>query len=97
MAFLKNILVLLVVQLLLGPAAFSETLKIRLGATVPLSGDLASYGELIANGISLAAEDLKKDGVEAELFIEDTPFSGTGVISSINRHSQCKPGGCDSR
>lgn len=33
----------------------------------------------------MAVEDLKKDGVEAELFIEDTPFSGAGVISSINR------------
>ena len=61
MAFLKNILVLFVLTLLLGPTAFSETLKIGLGATVPLSGDLASYGELIANGISLAAEELKKD------------------------------------
>lgn len=38
MTFLNNILVLLVLQLLIGSAAFSETLKIRLGATVPLSG-----------------------------------------------------------
>ena len=63
--------------------AFAEEKTVRLGAALPLSGDLATYGTLIQGGIILAGEDLKQEGIKTELFFEDTPMSGAEVISVI--------------
>jgi ABC-type branched-subunit amino acid transport system substrate-binding protein len=59
--------------------------EVRIGATLPLTGDAASYGGLIRNGIEIAVEDLKKEGFDIKLFIEDTPLSGSGILTSLNK------------
>lgn len=58
---------------------------IHLGATLPLSGNLASYGEQIRHGIELAAADLKAEGNAIALHFEDTPMSGPGVLSAFGK------------
>jgi branched-chain amino acid transport system substrate-binding protein len=63
--------------------ADSETL--RIGATLPLTGPLASYGQLIRGGIELALEDLQPEGYRADLFVDDTPYAGSGSISSLRK------------
>jgi branched-chain amino acid transport system substrate-binding protein len=67
-------------------SSFAETIK--LGATLPLSGNLATYGELIRGGIDLATEELSKDGIEVKVVYEDIPLSGEKVISGFNRLSK---------
>lgn len=57
----------------------------RIGATLPLSGDLATYGNLIRSGIELAVEDLKAEGISIKPFFEDTPLAGAQIIPSLNR------------
>ena len=58
---------------------------IHLGATLPLSGNLASYGEQIRHGVELAAADLKAEGNAIALHFEDTPMSGPGVLSAFRQ------------
>ncbi len=65
--------------------AFAADREIKIGATVPLSGNLATYGNLIKGGMELAKEDLSKEGLNVSLFFDDTPFVGAGIITSINK------------
>ena len=58
---------------------------IHLGAFLPLSGNLASYGEQIRHGIELAAADLTAEGNAIALHFEDTPMSGPGVLSAFRK------------
>jgi branched-chain amino acid transport system substrate-binding protein len=58
---------------------------IHLGATLPLSGNLASYGEQIRHGMELAAADLKAGGSAIALDFEDAPMSGPGVLSAFRK------------
>ncbi len=71
------------VAAMVGQSAVAE--DIRIGATLPLTGDPATYGNLIRGGIELAADDLKGEGISTKLYFEDTPVSGGGVISSLNK------------
>jgi branched-chain amino acid transport system substrate-binding protein len=66
-------------------SALADENTIKLGATLPLSGNLATYGNLIRGGIELAVEDQKALGVSVEAYFDDTPFSGSGVISSLRK------------
>jgi branched-chain amino acid transport system substrate-binding protein len=68
---------------LLHCSAESRAEVIHLGATLPLSGNLASYGEQIRHGMELAAADLKAEGNVIALHFEDTPMSGPGVLSAF--------------
>lgn len=68
---------------ILSGSASAEPL--RIGATVPLTGGLATYGNLIRGGIELAAEDLRADGIETKLFFEDTPLSGAGTVTAAKK------------
>jgi branched-chain amino acid transport system substrate-binding protein len=77
---------------LLSLAVFSPALcraeVIKLGATLPLSGNLATYGELIRCCIELATDELSKEGIEIKVVYEDIPLSGEKVISGFNRLSK---------
>lgn len=78
--------VLVIAGILAIPCALAQSdSAIKLGATLPLSGDLATYGNLIRGGIELAIEDLAKEKITAKLVLEDIPLSGDKVISGLNR------------
>jgi branched-chain amino acid transport system substrate-binding protein len=70
---------------LLQSSAESRVEVVHLGATLPLSGNLASYGEQIRHGIELAAVDFKPVGSAIALHFEDTPMSGPGVLSAFRK------------
>ena len=44
---------------------------IKIGAILPLTGPAASFGTAMKNGILLAQEKLKKEGINLEIIIED--------------------------
>lgn len=71
-------------NILLAACAAAED-EIRLGATLPLTGDLASYGNLIKDGIELAVDDLKKNGTGVKVFYEDVPVPGPAALTAINK------------
>ncbi len=50
----------------------NEERDIKIGALIPLTGKLAGYGEDIRNGMMLAEEELKKEGVHIEVVFEDS-------------------------
>lgn len=65
--------------------AWADDAEIRVGATLPLSGPLATYGQLIRGGIELAIEDLKSEGIDVKFFTDDTPYAGNGIIQSLRK------------
>ena len=58
---------------------------IRLGATLPLSGDYASYGIQIRDGIELAKEKLRAQGFNIQVFYEDVPLPGRPAVTAIRK------------
>ena len=54
---------------------------IALGVTVPLSGDFASYGDLIRKGVELAREDLAAEGFPTTATYEDACLPATAVAA----------------
>jgi len=78
---------LFLVLLLLFPSllvADSVNESIRVGVTVPLTGDFASYGELVRKSVELAADDLKAEGILVDLWFEDACIPSQAV-SAINK------------
>lgn len=70
------------------PTVSSESVTeepIVLGATLPLSGDIASYGMLIKDGIDLAVSDLAKKGINVRIEYEDVPSPGPVALSAIQK------------
>jgi branched-chain amino acid transport system substrate-binding protein len=57
--------------------------EIRIGATLPLTGDLASYGNLIKDGIELALSDLRAEGLNVKVFYEDVPAPGPAALTAV--------------
>lgn len=82
-SFRVGLLIALFFNFVVQRIAFAD--EIRIGATLPLSGDLATYGNLIRNGIELATGDLEKEGIHSKTFFEDIPLSGGGVITGLNK------------
>lgn len=80
----KLVLLLLLFSTLPVQTVFSET-EIRLGATLPLTGNLATYGSLIKDGIELAAEELRTEGVNVKIIYEDVPVPGPAALTAINK------------
>lgn len=58
---------------------------IRLGATLPLSGDIAPYGNLIKDGIELALSDLAERGLRATVAYQDVPLPGPVAVSAVDK------------
>jgi branched-chain amino acid transport system substrate-binding protein len=62
--------------------AGAEPRPVRLGAVLPLSGDLAYYGSEIRNGLLLAQEDSTQP---VELAIEDAPLLGNRILTAFEK------------
>ncbi len=82
---IKFISILILTSIILTFSSFAEETKIRIGATLPLTGDLATYGNLIKNGIELAKSDLKSEGIDINLYFEDIPVSGNEVLAGLKK------------
>lgn len=70
----------------------NETMTIRVGAVLPLSGALASYGKNANEGIRLAAEQLSKQNVQVagrtliiHVVIEDSKGEPQPAVSAIQK------------
>ncbi len=59
--------------------------EIRIGVTVPLTGDLATYGNLIRDGVELAVADLREAGMKVTVKHEDVPLPGQVALSAIQK------------
>lgn len=64
----------------------SEENKVKLGAILPLSGDLAFIGEEIQRGMELAKEEAKEDGIDIRIIYgDDQSFSATAAVNAANK------------
>ncbi|MBI3033079.1 penicillin-binding protein activator [Candidatus Woesearchaeota archaeon] len=59
------------------------TTNVKVGVMVPLSGDVASYGEGVKGGIELAKKELSLDNVE--LIYEDTKCDGKEAATALSK------------
>src|SRR5437764_11691749 len=68
---MKRFIVLLAVLTLLVPVFAHGATKVKIGFINSITGPEAPIGEYLSNGVTLALEDLKKQGIDVELIKED--------------------------
>lgn len=76
--FLVSLLFPLSVSAVPNPSEF------RVGVTAPFTGDFASYGEQIRNGVELARADLAQKGIKLDVRYEDACVP-SGAATAINK------------
>ena len=59
--------------------------EIKIGAIFSQTGQLAPYGEKALEGFRLAVDELKKEGLKVEVFLEDTQSSPQGAVSAFQK------------
>lgn len=93
---MKKIIGILLVFFLLSSCQRVEEETIRIGAILPLSGDLAVYGKSLQNGMDLSLDEFKKnniDGKKVQIIYEDSKADPKLAISSFEKLSsidKCK-------
>lgn len=70
---------------LINGCAKKEPEAIKIGAILPLTGNLAFLGEPERNSLLLAQEDIKKENKLINLIIEDSKGNATDGISAMNK------------
>jgi branched-chain amino acid transport system substrate-binding protein len=58
---------------------------IKIGATLPLSGDFAIFGEPINKGALIAIDEAKKSGIDVEYIVEDDHSNASGSTNAANK------------
>lgn len=91
---MKKLIAPLLISLLLvfGACRWNQTEQdeknsIKVGAILPLTGDLAKYGESGKNGITIALEEFKEThkGMTADVIIEDDKAEVKTALSAVNK------------
>jgi branched-chain amino acid transport system substrate-binding protein len=83
---MKRYLPLFVLTLSIQPtAAEAQETSYRIGATVPLTGDYATYGSTIRDGVELAIDDLREEGIRLQAVYEDVPAPGLPAVTAIRK------------
>lgn len=67
------------------PEPGKQSRPIRVGAALPLSGDFATYGGVIRDGMRLAKNDLAAEGISIELSFEDAPTPGSSAVTALRK------------
>src|SRR5437016_7617943 len=67
---MKRLSILLIAIASLVPA-FAQGAKVKIGFINSITGPEAPIGENLSNGVTLALEDLKKQGIDVDLVKED--------------------------
>jgi len=68
---MKRLSILLIATALLVPAFAQGATKVKVGFINSITGPEAPIGENLSNGVTLALEDLKKQGIDVDLVKED--------------------------
>lgn len=58
---------------------------IKIGAVIPLTGALSEMGGAEKNGMNMAIEDLKKDGVNLQLIFEDSKSNSKDGVTAARK------------
>ena len=83
---MKKVFVLLLLALMaLSCSKKDETIKI--GVILPLTGELASFGKTVLNGIELAVDDYNANNksLQVNLVIEDSKATPTVAVNAFNK------------
>src|SRR2546423_14839396 len=71
MTSMKRFIVLLAAIALFVPVFAQGATKVKIGFVNSITGPEAPIGENLSNGVTLAIEDLKKEGIDVDLIKED--------------------------
>src|SRR5215212_3465577 len=75
---------IIALALVLAVPAFAGT-KVKIGFVNSLTGPEAPIGENLTNGVTLALEDLKKQGIEVDLIKEDDTGKPEKSMAAIEK------------
>lgn len=81
----KILLVLLTLGMLCGCQGKKEDNVIRIGVINPETGELATYGEKVRRGMTIAIEELNAQSNVVELYIEDTYADSKAAINAVQK------------
>lgn len=77
-----NFLLLFFIQFLSTPLLLAKEEVFIVGASLPLSGELAEVGQDILRGFELAKKDFNSDKFRIEVIVEDDGFQGRNAASA---------------
>jgi branched-chain amino acid transport system substrate-binding protein len=83
---MRRLIVLLAVAALLVPG-FAQAQKVKIGFVNSITGAEAPIGENLSNGVTLALEDLKKEGIDVDLIKEDDTGKPEKAMSAFEKLS----------
>ena len=66
-------------------SGLSQAVPLKVGVSVPLTGDLAAYGSAVRNGIALAVEESKELSQQTVFIVEDNQYSASKALSVFNK------------
>jgi branched-chain amino acid transport system substrate-binding protein len=81
---MKRTLLTFAALALLAPATFAGT-KVKIGFVNSMTGPEAPIGENLTNGVTLAIEDLKKQGIDVDLIKEDDTGKPEKSMAAIEK------------
>jgi branched-chain amino acid transport system substrate-binding protein len=81
---MKRLLVVFAALLLLVPCAYGAS-KVKIGFVNSMTGPEAPIGENLTNGVTLAVEDLKKQGIDVDLIKEDDTGKPEKSMAAIEK------------
>ena len=85
---MKKIIGILLVVFFLNACQRVEKETVKIGAILPLSGDLAVYGKSLRNGMELSLDEFKKDNIDGKKFqiiYEDSKGNSKLAISAFEK------------
>ncbi len=80
---MKNLIRIFLLILIFAQVTISEPL--RVGISVPLTGDIAEYGTAVKNGFELAKNENSSQFRDIELSFEDNQYDSKKAISAYNK------------
>jgi branched-chain amino acid transport system substrate-binding protein len=84
---MKRLGILLIAIALLVPAFAQGATKVKIGFINSITGPEAPIGENLSNGVTLALEDLKKQGIDVDLVKEDDTGKPEKAMASFEKLS----------
>ena len=85
---MKNIIIalIIIVAIWIGWSVYqtsAPTAVVKIGVMIPLTGDVATYGESVKNAITYAASQVDSDNIE--IIFEDSKCEGKDAANAINK------------
>ena len=82
---MKSLVILFIFFISLATPTLAEPYTVKVGAVLPLTGELAYVGKDIQEGVTLALEELSSSSIKFQVFWEDGKFSPRESVTAAQK------------